>query len=342
MKYTNPYPSSSQAETEWKKRYIQKHVKFFRILELIKMLFLIDSDIFVSSIPTSLVSFIVFTISKIKRKAFILWSLNWNLAYEHLKRPKIYRYFIKLFYKFMIKSCSSLIVPGTYSFNYHKALGINTKKVFVANQCSFDLSVKQIEKPIYDRLTNNEKKTILYLGRITQRKGLDILIRAFKKIESKCYDVRLLVGGDGCFKDFCENLAKKLSINNISFLGSIPFENSVNLYKKADIFVLPSCLKENCEAWGLVINEAMSLGKAIVTTDAVGASFDLVKNGFNGYIVKNGNSTELAEALINILENNNLIKTMGRNSREIFESFNSYDKMFNGFKKAIEYSLKYS
>ena len=342
MKYTNPYPSSSQVESEWKKKYIQKRIRFLRLLELIKILFLIDSDIFVSSIPTSLVSFIVFTISKIKRKAFILWSLNWNLAYEHLKRPKIYRKFIKFFYKFMIKSCSALIVPGTYSFRYHKILGINTKKIFIANQCSFDLSKEQIKRTIYDRLVNNEKKTILYLGRITQRKGLDILIQAFKQIESKFYDVRLLVGGDGNFEDFCQHLAKKLSVNNISFLGSIPFENAVNLYKKADIFVLPSCLKENCEAWGLVINEAMSLGKAIVTTDAVGASFDLVKNGFNGYVVKNGNSGELAEALIKILENNNLIKTMGRNSREIFENFNSYDKMFNGFKKAIKYSLKYS
>jgi glycosyltransferase involved in cell wall biosynthesis len=86
----------------------------------------------------------------------------------------------------------------------------------------------------------------------------------------------------------------------------------------------------------------MSMGKPVITTDAVGAAEDLVRNGVNGYVVKNGEIEELYLALRKMVEDPRLRKTMGENSRIIFEEFNDFGKMFRGFKKAIEYSINTS
>lgn len=69
------------------------------------------------------------------------------------------------------------------------------------------------------------------------------------------------------------------------------------------------------------------------------AAEDLVRNGINGYVIKNGKIEELYLALRKMLEDPRLRKTMGENSRIIFEEFNDFGKMFKGFKKAIEYSV---
>lgn len=341
LNYRNPYPSESKVERGWNVTYLRSNGGILQLFELFRNLFFINSDILITSIPTSLASSVSFFVSKIKNKKLILWSLNWNLSYEHLNRSKAFRILFKLYYKFIAYHSDALIVPGKFSLKYHKSLGIKPEKIFVANQCSIDLQKIQPNSSISMSDKPKDLKTILYFGRITQRKGLDVLIHAFKKIELEIDKVQLLVAGDGDFKSHCEGLAEKFSLKNIKFLGSISFENSADYFRRADVFVLPSLLRNNCEAWGLVINEAMSLGKAIVTTDAVGCSFDLVKNGFNGYIVKNGDSEELFNAIIRILKSENCIKSMGANSRTIFESFNDYDKMFKGFMGAIFFSTNF-
>ena len=82
------------------------------------------------------------------------------------------------------------------------------------------------------------------------------------------------------------------------------------------------------------------MGKPIVTTDAVGAAYDLVKPRQNGYIVRNGDVDALYNAIKTLLSDDERIKTMGLNSRRIFEQFNDYGKMYDGFRNAISYAKK--
>jgi glycosyltransferase involved in cell wall biosynthesis len=146
----------------------------------------------------------------------------------------------------------------------------------------------------------------------------------------------LLIAGDGSFKNYCVNLSKQLNLQNVYFVGKVQFENAFDYYTVSDIFVLPSCLRGQPEAWGLTINEAMSLNLPIITTDAVGAFKDLVINGFNGYVVRNCYSFQLYKALKELLNDKDKNKSMGKNSRKIFDIFNSYEKMFKGFRNAID------
>jgi len=131
---------------------------------------------------------------------------------------------------------------------------------------------------------------VLYLGRIIAPKGLDMLIRAFYKIEQERNDTFLLVCGEGDFRPYCERLTEKLKMKHVFFLGKIEEEEIASYYKTADVFVLPSCVRPHqsvvlrafaararIEGWGLTVNEAMSMAKPIITTDAVGVVQDWLK-----------------------------------------------------------------
>jgi glycosyltransferase involved in cell wall biosynthesis len=144
---------------------------------------------------------------------------------------------------------------------------------------------------------------------------------------------------DGPAKSYCFNLTESLNVSDVEFIGSIIPDRTKDIYKHADVFVLPSReLDGYHEDWGLVVNEAMSMKLPVITTTAVGASYDMIINGHNGFIVKESSVEELYHAMNNIL-NCDLIQ-MGNISRKIFEEKNNYIKMANGFSAAIDHVVK--
>jgi glycosyltransferase involved in cell wall biosynthesis len=88
------------------------------------------------------------------------------------------------------------------------------------------------------------------------------------------------------------------------------------------------------ENWGLVINEAMSMSLPIITTTAVGAAYDLVVDGHNGFIVKDNHIVDLYKAMERILRLD--LVQMGINSRTLFDQKNDFSQMANAFTSAIE------
>ncbi len=116
-----------------------------------------------------------------------------------------------------------------------------------------------------------------------------------------------------------------------------------DLFKKyfaGDCLILPSYN----EPWGLVVNEAMAASLPIIISDQCGASLDLVKNEYNGYIVKAGDVGDIANAIKKLIENEKLREKMGENSKNIISSWNfqnsrkSFEKMMNylGFENRIK------
>ena len=277
--------------------------------------------------------------SKITRSKYILWIEDWFVP-----KPKSFRNMIRfsllgLIAKCVLKNAGAVVVEGSPQRRYVRNFGVPNEKVFQANHSSLDyLKFKSID--LRQKLSIGNAVVILYLGRIIEQKGLDVLIKAFSTIEQEWEDAYMLICGDGNFRSSCESIVKEMQIKHVIFAGLIiQEEEKASFYKTADIFVLPARIvagEEMAEGWGLVINEAMSMGKPIITTDAVGAAEDLVRNGLNGFVVKNGEIEELYLALRKMVEDPILRKTMGENSRIIFEKFNDFGKMFKGFKEAIE------
>ena len=312
---------------------------FTRPVVLLLSLMKNNYSVIVTSISRSPQTIISLFVSKIKGSKCVLWIEEWFIPRQRSMMSKL----SILLTMCVLRNVDAIVVEGTPQYKYVKNFNIPDEKVFFSNHCSLDYS-KYRSKNLKEKLNIEKDLLVLYLGRIIERKGLDVLIKAFSKIEQERNDVALMVCGDGDFRPFCEYLAKELKIKHIFFLGSVQEEEIASYYETADLFVLPSCVRENqkikTEGWGLVINEAMSMAKPIVTTNAVGAAQDLVKNGVNGYVVQNEDVNELYLALKKILEDKELRKAMGKNSRKLFEEFNDFDKMFEGFKKAIKYVIK--
>jgi len=304
-------------------------------LKLSKEIIKGSHKIIITATEHPLHSKIAFLWAKILKKRIIIWTESWHeMKYENFLM-KIYHFAAK----YVLKHADAILVHGTAQKNYCKKLGISENKLFLFNHCSNDLLSQNIKSDIKKELGIQNKKIILYIGRIIRLKGLDVLIKAFSRLEKNCGDsLFLLICGNGDFTQDCKSLAGELKVKNIKFMGTISPDDVPQFLYFSDLFVHPArAIKDQVEGWGLVINEAASAGKPIITTDAVGAAPDLVKNGWNGYIVKNGDIYDLYEAMFKIISDEKLMMEMGKNSRKIFEEFNDYDKAIKELKKAIDY-----
>ena len=133
------------------------------------------------------------------------------------------------------------------------------------------------------------QRTVLFVGRLTRQKGVDVLLRAAQEITRRV-DVRFLIVGDGPDRADLRHLADELDLNNVEFTGRS--DRVPELLSQADVLVLPS----RWEGMPNVVLEAFAARCPVVATDVTGIR-DLIRSGENGLLVPSENPGELAEAI---------------------------------------------
>ena len=158
----------------------------------------------------------------------------------------------------------------------------------------------------------------LFLGTLCHRKGIDLLLLAFRDVLAACPGAQLdIVGADDSQGDY-GRLAADLGIGvAVRIRTSVPSSRIGNLFTRCDVFVLPS----RFDGWGMVLNEAASAGKALISTEATGAAHHLIVQGVNGFRVPAEDSAALARAMLSYCRDASLIEKHGRESRKIFSDF---------------------
>lgn len=163
-----------------------------------------------------------------------------------------------------------------------------------------------------------DERYILCVGRHTQKKGIDTLLRAFAQVAQKHPSVTLIQVGAGPLTAELNTLAQVLGIDGrVHFLGAQPHETVLHLMQGAEIFALPSQMAKNgdCEGLPMVINEASACGVPIVSTWHSGIP-EAVLDGETGFLVPEREDVALAEKLDILLRDRDLGQKMGQRGRE--------------------------
>ena len=182
---------------------------------------------------------------------------------------------------------SKSILTAEYNINPEKIIvipnGVNTNKFYPIK------SIKQVEN------------SLLYVGRIDERKGVDFLIKSMTLVKLQNPKVKLFIGGRGKKLFELRKYVKKYNLqNNIKFIGFIPDTKLNKCYNKVKCVVVPSIF----EGFGLTVIEAMAAGAPVIGTDVDGIR-TIIRNGKNGYLVEYGDTESLSNMILNVLQNDN-------------------------------------
>ncbi len=141
---------------------------------------------------------------------------------------------------------------------------------------------------------------LLLVGRDCLRKGLPVILKALGRINQRFPEARLVVIGDEFWHTrlWAKLLSRGLPVE---FLPGMPFKKVVGWYNRSSVLVLPSYI----ESFGLTILEAMAAGLPVVAS-AVGGITEQIVSGENGFLIRPGDSQDLAEKVIRVLEDKDL------------------------------------
>lgn len=154
---------------------------------------------------------------------------------------------------------------------------------------------KQVKEKLFKADLNDF--IILSVAALHERKGLKYLIEAYAKVREKNPKSKLVIVGEGPERKKLEKLIKNLKLDNDVLLTG-ERKNVAQILKSGDLFLLPSIK----EAFGLVLVEAMAIGLPVVGTNAGGIP-EIIENNKSGKIVEAGNSGQLADTIIELMEN---------------------------------------
>ena len=184
--------------------------------------------------------------------------------------------------------------------------------ITVAAPKGFVTSARLDERHLVSKSTiASSDRTILFIGRLTEIKGLDLLLIAMKDITN----VRLIVAGDGEKRGELERLARELSIY-ATFVGQVGAAERSALLSFCDAVVIPSRVMADGRTEGtpVVCLEALAAGCVLVAS-RVGGLADVIVDGENGLLFEPGNHRMLREKLMRALEDETLRQTLSENAR---------------------------
>lgn len=222
--------------------------------------------------------------------------------------------------KKMFKTCLMRKAKGYFSTSksldiYYKKYGANEEKIFrypfssvLEINVKKEILTKEEKIEVRRKIGIQEENVVLCVGQFIYRKGFDVILREWNKIDSQAG--LYIVGGEAC-EDYIE-IVKAKQLRNVHFVTFKGEKELQRFYDAADVFVLPT--RE--DIWGLVVNEAMANGLPVITTDRCVSGMEMVEDGSNGYIVPVEDGISLIERIDRILQDVTLKEIMSRNALE--------------------------
>jgi glycosyltransferase involved in cell wall biosynthesis len=265
-------------------------------------------------------------------RSFLLWTSLWR----HPRTPAHAVSFPVM--RRLYRDADAILTYGPHVSSYVRRYRGRGQGVLVAPQA--------VEPELFGRHVDDEEigrwraaaglppgPLALFVGRLVEEKGVDLLLRAWERLAPEAGAVLCLVG-DG-------RLGARVSArraDRIHLLGRLAREDLPVAYAAAAFVVVPSlATRRFLEPWGLVCNEAMMQGRPVIATDAVGAAVGgLVRDGETGLVVP-AEESALAAAIGRLVEDPALRERLGSRARAVVEDY-SYERAANAFGQALAYA----
>ncbi len=246
----------------------------------------------------------------------------------------VLNYLRKRLYQFLdirpTKLANRVITVDSFTLDYYLKLGVKEEKLRLIPNPIKDFLPKPVEDILFYKKRigiSNSKKIILYSGRFEQAKGVYDLIKAYRIIKLKNKNSVLLLIGEGPDSKSVERLiADHFPLGDVIILP--PVTDLSPYIQMSYLVVLPSY----SEGMPLALLEAMAAKKPLVATK-VGGIPSILRNDYNGLLISPGNPIEMANAILNLLNNEKTAEIYGKNGYELAWENHNPDKIVNMYKK---------
>ena len=206
--------------------------------------------------------------------------------------------------KWVMRNATGLLPTGKLASEYLLHYGAREEQlVLIPNTPDvrmLDSEARRL-RPERERLRREfevaDRATVLFVGRLIPKKGVDVLIRALERVVQRI-DAQLIVLGSGPSQDEWERLASERGLGDcVQFRGFAAPSSLPQWHAVSDLFVLPST-----ETWSVAVLEALSSGLPVVISDKVGCHADVINDDRIGSVVPAGDVQGFAEAIRSKLE----------------------------------------
>jgi len=248
--------------------------------------------------------------------------------------------------QFIVKNSSKIFVVSNYVSQSlydllpeSALLDYNSKLTILP--MGVNTAIYQSELGISERDPIKKKKlTILFIGRLNEKKGVIYLIQAMIKLNLFAKYLGVLICGDGPLRQDLERLTEANQLNDmVEFKGFITDDEKIDYMQLADILVVPSIVMDSGETEGLpvVILEGLAAGKAIIASNVSGAS-DAIQDGYNGFLVEQKKPEHIAEKIMFIMNNPEIRENIETNALSSSQKYD-WSNISHQYEVAIKEAL---
>jgi 1,4-alpha-glucan branching enzyme len=240
---------------------------------------------------------------------------------------------IKSIRRFIIKSASAVICVGTDMKNLLSAFSeTNTNLHVIPNFIEADFARNSRLRP---ECANASRYSCLFVGRLVKIKGVEHLIKGIPYVLKNYPQAKFTIVGEGPQRRKLEGLGKELNIeSSLIFAGGIHRGSLSPWYENARLLILPSLE----EAQSIVALEAFAHGIPVIAS-RVGGIPEIVREGWNGYLVEPGNEQKIADCICRIFSDDELRNTLSANARKTAEERsweNGIDRFLDLYKTLLK------
>ena len=227
-----------------------------------------------------------------------------------------------IFEKFVLSRCDTVIAQSKGVQNYmlriySPAIGNKIRLIHTG------VDHEKFRAPVRAEPT----RRIMFVGALSEVKGVTCLIKAFQGVHRQVPDSRLVLVGSGPKARAYEGYAKTLNLDGaVEFEGPVRDDNKlIELYSRSDVVVLPSNVGGPIS---VTLLEGMSMGRAVISTNVPGGIPDVLGGG-NGILVERGNESQLEDSMLRLMTDNGFLLTMKQRSRKAIEDNYTLDSMID-------------